>query len=265
MLKSYIKIAWRNLWKNSFHSLISSIGLVLGFVFCLLIFAYIWQEKMVNANLKNIDQQYMIGSHYKTQGYGIPLTTIGPLPKALKEEYPHLVSNYYRIDGITCIVSHDEKIYEESAALGDSTLLAMYGFELIEGDSETALKEPFSVVITEAVALKYFGTNRALNQTLSIRNFGGEKRDFNITGVLKSTSENSILRLNENMYNDIFLPISNAEYFGRSVENWGNVYIAGFIELQLEITPEMLEKPMQQLLEKHADPQLVENLVPVIS
>jgi len=264
MLKSYFKVAWRNLWKHTFHSLINIIGLAIGLIFVLLIYAYIWQEKAVNADLKNINNQYMIGSEYKKPGYGIPLTTIGALPKALKEEYPHLVADYYRFDGINCIISKDEKVFEESGALGDSTLLTMYGFDLIEGDPVKALEEPFSVVITEEVAIKYFGTNSVLNNLLTIRNFSGEKHDFKITGVLKSRAENSIINLNAGIQNSVFLPLSNAAYFGRSIENWNNVYIASFIELQSGVSPEMLKDPINQLLRKHADPQLAANLVPVL-
>ena len=264
MIKSYIKIAWRNLWKHKFHSMINMVGLAAGLIFVLLIYAYIWQEKEVNASLRNVENQYLISSEYKKPGYGIPLTTLGPLPKALKEEYPHLVANYYRIDGISCIVSHGDIVYEENAAVGDSTLLEMFGFDLVEGSTSGVLNDPFSVVITEAVAIKFFGTNRALNKTLQIRSFSGEVHDFKVTGVLKETSQNSVISLTKDMQNTIFLPTASADYFGRSIDNWNNVYIAGFVELQAGVTPDMLDRPIETLLRQHADPELASNLTPVL-
>ena len=174
---SYIKIAWRNISKKKLQNIINLIGLICGITFIMIVGAYIWDAKQVNAHLRNKDQQYLLQSTYKKEGLGIELTTLGALPKALAEEYPQLVKNYYRIDGLTCIVSNGSDKFEESASLGDPTFLSMFGFELHAGDVNTALVDPFSLVITEAAAIKYFGRIDALGEQLSIRNFKGEKHD----------------------------------------------------------------------------------------
>ncbi|RZF58095.1 ABC transporter permease [Sphingobacterium corticibacterium] len=262
MIKNYIKTAWRNIQKRKFHAIINIVGLVSSMAFVLLIAAYVWQTYQINSGLRHQDRQYILQSEYKKTGIGLELTTVGALPKALREEYPHLVANYYRIDGLTCIISNGTAVHEESVSLGDSTLLDMFGFELFEGNPSKALTSPFSVVITESAAIKYFGKKEVLGQNLTIRNFAGEKHDFVVTGVLKPTSQNSVTELNAALSSSIFLPIASEAYFGRNVDNWNTLWIAGFIELQENVQPEQLAIPIQNLLRQHANEEVATNLIP---
>ncbi len=264
MIRSHIKIAWRNLFKSKFFTVLNIVGLVSGIAFVLLIAAYIWQEYRVNSGLRNLDNQYVLQSEYREAGMGLSLTTVGPLAKTLKEEYPHLVADYYRIDGISCITSRGDKVFQESAALCDSSMLAMYGFELVDGDPKTAMGKPNSVVITKATAVKYFGRVNVVGETLVIQNFAGEKRDFAVTGVLKPMVRNSVINLTPTMDNTIFLPMSSTAYFGRDVDNWQNLWIAGFVELQEGVTPDQLVQPLKEVLARHADEQVAANLTPVL-
>src|SRR3954467_3147862 len=147
MLHNYFTIAWRNIWKHKLFSLINIIGLSVGVAFTLLIAAYVWHELNVNADLRNADNQYIIQSKWKDPNMGYPLATIAHLPQALKEQYPHLVANYYHWDGVTSNISKGDKHFRESIQVGDSTFLKTYGFKLLHGDVNTALNDPFSVVI----------------------------------------------------------------------------------------------------------------------
>ncbi|MBE8715565.1 ABC transporter permease [Sphingobacterium hungaricum] len=256
------KIAWRNLFKNKYYTLINVFGLTISLVFVLLIASYVYQAHQVNSSVKNLDNQYILQSKYQDPSMGLPLTTIGALPKTLKEDYPDLVANYYRMDGITCVVSNDELVYEESAAIGDSTFLDMFGFELLDGDAKSALTAPFSVVITEDIAVKYFSNTDAVGKNLSIRNFDGQTHDFTVTAVLKSLEDNSVTQLTASMNNKIFLPLANQEYFGRNIDSWENQYIVGFIELQKNVNPDQLTLPIKNTLKKHAEESISSNLNP---
>lgn len=262
MLKNNIKIAWRNITKRKYESLINLLGLICSITFVILVGAYVWEVHQVNSELRNKEQQYILQSNYKKEGFGIPLTSIGALPKALKEEYPQLVANYYRIDGLTCIVSHGEQVFEEGTVLGDPTLLNMFGFEIFAGNPTTALTKPFTVVITEKAAQKYFAKIDVLGQTLEIKNFNGDKQPFTITGVIKENTQNSVMHLNAAMKSDIFLPIASESYFGRSIDNWQNPYIASFIELQKGVTPEQLTTPIQELVKRNTDAEFSTNYTP---
>ena len=82
MLKNYFKIAWRNIIKSKFYSIVNITGLSTGIAFTLLIGAYVWSELQVNTKLKNDDRQYILQSKWKDENQGIELTTIGPLAKA---------------------------------------------------------------------------------------------------------------------------------------------------------------------------------------
>ena len=259
MFRNHIKIAFRYISKKKIQNLINVTGLICGITFLMIVAAYIWGAYQVNGELQNKDQQYLLQSSYKKEGMGLELTTIGALPKALKEEYPNLVANYYRIDGLTCIVSNGKDVFEENINLGDPSLLGMFGFALHEGNPNTALVNPFSVVLSEDAALKYFGKLQVIGETLTISNFQGEKHEFMVTGVIKQNAQNSIIELTPSLHAHIFLPIANQEFFGRDIDNWNNVYIPGFIELQPGISAAQLIDPINTLVQKNKDKEFAEN------
>src|SRR5258708_36373184 len=106
MLANYYKTAVRNISRSRFHAIINIVGLSVGIAFTLLIAAFCWSESRVNHQLKNADRQYFLRSVWKDKSQGLDFTTLGGLARALKENYPSLVANYYRWDGITSAVSY---------------------------------------------------------------------------------------------------------------------------------------------------------------
>ena len=263
MFRNYFKIAWRNIIKSRFYSSVNIIGLSTGIAFTLLIGAYVWSELQVNKNLKNADRQYIIQSKWKDPNQGYEIATLGPLAKALRENYPDLVANYYRFDGITSNVSKGDKSFREDIAICDSNMMNMYGFNLLHGNAATALYEPFSVVITTNKALKYFGKTDVVGQTLTIENFSGAKHDFMITGVMNKPSKNSVTWLNDDNNNQFYVSTHNLIFFGRNMD-WNNPHIAGYIELQKGITPKDLEKPIAYLIKQNAPQQVAANMTPYL-
>jgi putative ABC transport system permease protein len=257
MIKNYFKVAWRNITKHPFYSIVNIVGLFAGISFSLLIGAYIWSELQVNRQLKNFSQQYILTTVSTDPNIGYELATFGPLAKRLKEDYPNLVANYYRYDGITSIVSKEDKHFREGLQVGDSTLLKMFGFKTLYGDIQTALNDPYSVVITEDKAIKYFGRTDVIGELVSIQSFSGGDHAFKITAVLKEPSKNSIMNLTKDYPNSFFVPINAMSYFGRGdVESWGNMSIASFIELKNGITSKDLQKPLQQIMEQNVNADL---------
>ncbi len=259
MIRNYYKLALRNISRSRFYTFLNIFGLATGIAFTLLIAAYCWNEWRVNRQLKDADRQYILTSTWKDPNMGYPLATLGPLAKALKENYPGLVANYYRFDGIYAIISHGEKHFREDLAIGDSTLLTLYGFPLLQGDPRTALAAPFSVVIPDDMAVKYFGRTRVMGENLTIEDFSGGKKDFRITGVLKLPERNSVTRLNEENENKFFVPTANLSFFNRNMV-WQNRGIASYVELQKEVGPEALEAPITHLLKLNTDPSVSSNL-----
>lgn len=257
MFLNYLKIAWRNITKHRFYSLLNIVGLSTGIVFTLLIGAFVWQELQVNKKLKNSNRQCILTTVSKDPSIGYELATFGPIAKRLKEDYPNLVDNYYRWDGITSGVSKGDKYFREGLQVGDSTFLKMYGFELLYGDANTALLNPYSVVISSDKAIKYFGKADVVGETITIQSFSGSKHDFTITGILKDVSENSITHLAKDYPNYFFIPTNTLSFFGRQdLDSWGNMFIASYVQLKEGITVKDLEKPIRQLVQQHADETL---------
>ena len=265
MLRNYLKIAWRHLLKARFHSAVNILGLSIGIGFTLLIGAYVWGELAVNKKLRNADRQFIIQSNWKDPNMGLNLTTLGPLAKALREQYPDLVKNYYRWDGVTSTVSKGERIFREGLQIGDSTLLTMFGFKLLYGDAKTALNEPFSVVITSDRAKKYFGREDVVGETLAIESFSGSKHDFKITGVMEMPAGNSVIHLTPDNDNQFYIPAVSIAYFGRSLDGWNDPYRVAYLELQPNIKPADLQRPMQDLLTKNAPADIAANMRPFLS
>jgi putative ABC transport system permease protein len=264
MLKNYFKIAWRNLWKNKVFSIINIFGLSVGIAFTLLIGAYVWSELQVNRRLKNADNQYIILSKWKDPNMGGDITSIAQLPKTLKDNYPGLVANYYHLDLVTTNVSKGDSHFRESVQLGDSSLLKVYGFKLLQGDAETALNDPFSVVMTERMAIKYFGKTDVIGQTLNFESFSGDKHDFVITGVLDETPVNSVTNLNGNINSDFFFNVSAAKYFKRNLNGWNNSGTVDYVELQKGANPKGVEAAIHVLLVKNSPKNISKNLTPYL-
>jgi putative ABC transport system permease protein len=264
MLKHYLKIAWRNIVKTPFYSFINVFGLSIGMAFAFLIGAFLWSELQINKNLQNAGRQYIIQSKWKNPDMGLSFTTLGPLAKSLKEHYPDLVANYYRWDGVTSIVSRGENHFREGLQMGDSTFLSMYGFSLIEGNPATALRDPYSVVITAEKAIKYFRRTDVVGQTLTIESFSGTKHDFRITGVLNKPAENSVTYINDNNDNQIYIASRDSAFFGRSMENWTAIHIVNYIELQKGVDPKDLEKPIRHLVKMNAPERISANIQPYL-
>lgn len=261
MLQNHFKLAYRNIRKNGFYSALNVFGLWAGILFALLIGAHVWGELQVNQQLRHAERQYFLTSIWKNPNIGMDITSAGPLGKRLKETYPHLVANYYRWDGIKSDVVKGDKVFRENIQIGDSTLIPMFGFELLYGDPNNALKAPYSVVITAERALKYFGQTDVLGQTLSVRNFTGGNHEFLITGVLGDIPENSVTNLLGTESNSLFISFTTAQYFfDRNVNDWNNIIYPTYLELQPGVIAADLEKPIQQLIQTEAADFERENL-----
>ena len=260
MLASYYRTAIRQIARSRFHSFLNIIGLSMGIAFTLVVGVYGWNEWSVNRQLKNAGRQFILASEWKDPNMGYPVATLGPLAKALKDNYPSLVANYYRFDGLTVTVSNEDKDFREELAIGDSTLLTMYGFPLLHGDARTALDQPFTVVITDDQAIKIFGTTDVAGKNITIPNFSGQRLPFRITGVMQQPSRNSVTQLVAGYNaNSIFVSTANLAYFGRNMD-WANGHIANYVELQPGVTPDALAGPIAHLIKQNTDPLTAANL-----
>lgn len=268
MFRNYITIAFRHLARHKLFSMINILCLAIGITFSMLIGVYIMKEKSVDRGIRNIENQYLVKSNWKVKDMGLAITTAAPLPRALKEEYPGLVANYYRINPVTNVVSAGNKHFKENIAICDTTLVSMYGFELLHGDPSQAFRNNSSAVITEEMAVKLFGTTHALGKTVSVTGTVGTRQDFLVSAVLKklpaySTVNNFIDREGYNIY----VPFEGNQYYqgGGGAEAWGNISNVGMIELQPGVSPADLARPMAMLLSRNLPVNLKGLLVPELA
>jgi len=262
MIKNYLIIAFRNLKRNKLFSFINIICLSLGITFSLLIGVYINKEKNVNADLRNAGEQYLVKSKWKTKNLGLDITTLGPLAKAIKEEYPNLVANYYRYNPVANVVSAGDNHFKEDISIGDTTFISMYGFPLLYGNREQPFRDNRSAVITETMAKKLFGKTDVIGQTISVQTLvNNEKQDYLITAVLKDIPYNSVTGLVVKNYN-VFVPTVDNHYYqgGDPSASWNQVYEVGLIELKKGVKVKELVDPFKKILAKYAPENIRNNL-----
>ncbi|HEY4874470.1 MAG TPA: ABC transporter permease [Puia sp.] len=255
MYKSYFTIAFRHLTRHKLFSVINISCLAIGIAFSIIIGVYVLNQVKVNSDIKNLSSQYLIKSNWKDGNIGIDLTTLGPLAKTMKDEYPGLVENYYRFDPVGNIVSVGDKHFREDISIGDTTFVAMFGFPLLYGNPKQAFINDQSAVITEDLAIKYFGRKDVINKAITIQTpSDGGKHDYLISAVLKKMPYNSITNfaVSKTEY-QVYLSMFNNQYFqgGDKGDNWRNVYMVNIIELKKGVTAKDLEKPFEQTLTKY--------------
>jgi len=192
MIKNYMKIALRNLIKHKAFSLINISGLAIGMACCLLIIIFVQDELRYDKFHAKADRIYRMVSEENQRGIiaNYPLVFSG-VPPILKNEFSE-VMNFVRFDPRlnVLISSGDKKFYEERLFYADASVFEVFTFPLVKGDPETALKEPYSIVLTEKMAEKYFGGEDSMGRTLTIDN----EHDYKITGILRKISRNSHIK-----------------------------------------------------------------------
>lgn len=262
MFKNYFKIAIRHLTAHKLFSLINILCLAIGITFSIIIGTYILNQEAVNSHLKNLENQYILKSKWKTKDMGLDITTLGPLAKTLKAEYPNLVANYYRYNPVTNVVSAGDKHFKENIAIGDTTFVSMYGLSVLYGNPKQAFQNNNSAVITESMAQKLFGKKDAIGQRISVlTTVNNEHQDYTISAVLKDIFYNSVFNLVGDEYN-VFVPSVGNRYYlgGDGADNWNQVFEVGMVELQKGIFPQNLEKPLKQILAKYTPEAIQQNL-----
>lgn len=265
MFKNYFKIAIRHLTRHKLFSLINILCLSIGITFSIIIGVYVLNEEGVNGELKNVENQYIIKSKWKTKDMGLDITTLGPLAKTLRTEYPNLVADYYRYNPVTNVVSAGDKHFKQYIAIGDTTFVSMYGFPVLYGDPKQAFKNNNSAVITESLAQKLYGEKDALGQRISITTtVNNENQDYIVSAVLKDIPYNSVFNLvgDKGDRLGIFVSSVGNRYYqsGDGADNWNQLFEVGMVELKKGITPKDLEIPLKQILAKYTPETIQKNL-----
>ncbi|MFY0592767.1 ABC transporter permease [Roseivirga sp.] len=192
MIKNYLKMAWRNLIKHKGHTVINVFGLGVGMACFLLILFFVKDESSFDKFHQDYERIYRVtevnytegGENYLANAY----SAIGP---ALQNDFPEFEAFVrLHIEEFSVANGPEKKFQEPLFAFADSTFWKVLDFELLAGDEENALAAPFSIVITETMAKKYFGEKDAMGKTLKVEG----QNDFQVTGILKDLPKNSHLQ-----------------------------------------------------------------------
>src|SRR5688572_27163262 len=193
MFKNLLKIAVRSIIKDKTYSIINILGLTIGITCSLFLLMYILDELSYDRYHKHADNIYRIVSNIKEPDNAFTWAVAQiPMGEELQNNYPE-VKNAVRFigGGRTLYKNGEQQFFEEDFYLTDSTVFDMFTYEFIHGDPATALDNPFSMVITEKVAKKYFSdVQGALGKSLQ----NSQDEEFKITGVIKDVPLNSHFR-----------------------------------------------------------------------
>jgi putative ABC transport system permease protein len=198
MLKSYLTTAWRNIRKNKLFSFINVIGLSIGMAACLLILQYVNFELSYDQFNKNAADLYRVYNDRYQNGKLIQHGTItySAIGKAMQDDYPEVI-NHARVEPFgKQIISHGTKKYGDQEVLAvDNSFLTMFSYPLLAGDLRSALTAPYSSVLTEDAAYRYFGLrgNEAASAIGKTFIMGNDSMPYKVTGICRNTPENSHL------------------------------------------------------------------------
>ena len=227
MLRNYFAIALRNIRQSPLYAFINIFSLTVGLAACIVIYLFINDERSFDAfhakkaNLYRLDEvQNFTGTNLQKVALNMP--GMGP---SMIADYPEVV-NFTRFwnRGSQLFKKEEQQLLIENVRAVDSTFFDIFDFELLAGDRSTSLDDPFSLILTEETALKFFKSSEiAVGKTITIRD-----EEFKITGILKNVPENSHLQF------DALISITT---FTRKEPDFNNRWGGNFLNTYLQLQP----------------------------
>ncbi len=249
MFKNYFTIAFRNLRRSPLYSSINILGLGVGMACMLLMILFIKNELSYDSFHEKGPQLYRLTTTITEKSgekrtIGASGQVQGP---AFKEAVPEILeyTRFWDVGGFNII--GEGKSLIQQGLFADSSFFRMFGFPLLHGNPETALTDPFSIVISESTAIQYFGKTDVLGKILKVEEQGF--RPLTITGVAKQPPANSSIRF------DVVLTFQFLQSFFKD-EFWLNQYLSTFILLHPTADPEKVEEKFAPVFRAKAGDQL---------
>ncbi len=245
MFENYLKIAIRNLRRNKIYSFINIAGLSMGLACAMLIILYVKDEVSFDKFHRNVDNIYRIASYSSFQGEehkdGITGFLQGP---RFTQNVPG-IETFVRVQSGAQDIKTGTEIQSREMLFADSNFFQIFTFPLLEGNPKTCLKDPNSIVISEAEALKQFGTKDAIGKLMLVKN-DSSFAPYKVTAVVRKIPQNSSIQF------DFLMPFKETEADARNNENWFNFFLNTFVVLSPNARISTVEKQMQAYYEKDA-------------
>lgn len=252
MIKNYFKTALRIIKKHKIYSSTSIIGLAIGMACCFVIFRFLHDELNYDTFHKNAQSLYRV-VRMMPDIHGP--STRNPLAPALKKNFSEIelaVRTWLIQDPYTFLV-RDEAFRQEKMLFADPDFFRLFTFNFISGDPKTALQDPFSLVLTQSAARRYFGTENPLGKTIS---FEGEF-DLMVTAVIENVPQRSHLQFEVVIPMEGFNTLAGYIYGydasqHRITDNWKAGMLHTYLRLKDGADPRSLEQKFPDFLKKYA-------------
>ena len=244
MFKNLLKISIRTILKDKTYSLLNVTGLTIGITCSMFLLMYILHELSYDRYHKNARNIYRVVSNIKETDNAFTWAVAQiPLAEELRDNYPE-VKNAVRFFGTgrTLYKNWDKQFYEEKFFLADSTAFDMFTYDFLHGDPATALDNPFSIVLTEKTAKKYFSDiSSAVGQ--SIQNQQDE--EFKVTGVMKDVPLNSHF-----IFDGLISRNTRPDFQG----SWGNFGVFTYLHLPDGYDLSKMYTSLDKVIKEKVDP-----------
>ncbi|MEI9921658.1 MAG: ABC transporter permease [Bacteroidota bacterium] len=187
MFRNYVIASIRSLMRNKGFSALNIAGLAVGLATFSLISFYVYYETSFDKYHKNADRIFRIVEDLKTENEMLfQAASSPPMGPHFQKDYPE-VEKYVRFQNWSLLAQVGNiTSYEKNSYIVDSTVFDVFSWKLLKGDKKTALVEPYSIVLTESMAKKYFGNEDPLGQSIKM-----DYDNYKITGVMEDVPENS--------------------------------------------------------------------------
>jgi putative ABC transport system permease protein len=251
MFKNYLKIAWRNLAKNKAFTLINIAGLAIGIATCLMIILFIQNEMSYDRFNQKAEQIFRVVFRGTMNGEKMNESSVmAPVAPTLRKDFPEVMDATRLLQyGSPKIIVDNKTFKDANFAYVDSNFFQVFTLPMIKGDAKTALVDPNTVVITEAVSQKFFGNTDPIGKYLNFKDFN---QLYKITGVIKAVPVNS------HFHFDIFA--SMASLPDAKNGSWMSGSYFTYLLLQKDFDYRKLEAKLPLTVEKYMGPQLKQAL-----
>jgi putative ABC transport system permease protein len=236
MFRNYFKIAFRNFLRHKGYTFINMAGLAIGIACCILIMLWVQDELSYDRFHENAEDLYVA-----TFSNG-SIVTPTALSDYLKAEYPEVIhTSRYSGQGRNLLKYKDKEIYEEAGIMVDPDFLKMFTVRFLKGDPETALDDPDSILLSEQVALKLFGTSDPIDQTLTYNT----SLDMKVSGVFEDYPTNSHMRFR------YLIPTALAMKYNENYNTWDRNNIQTYVHLQKDTPVHSVDEKISDVVERH--------------
>ncbi|MBX7152035.1 ABC transporter permease [bacterium] len=256
MFDNYVKVALRNLRRNPMYASINILGLAIGIACATFVAIYAMNDISYDTFHAKADRIYRVVGVAESPNLGTYHNAVTPAPlvPAVLDDVPAIEQAFRLYNFNSTLCSAGEKRFIESGiVVCDPAVLKVLDIEFISGDKTTALAKPYSLIIDEETAKKYFGSEAAVGHTITLEHPGGTDV-YEITAVMKNYPGNSSLVFS--MLMPIPVGAQEPAYFA----SWNANALASYVLLQEGASREEVEKQVTATRRKHLQPDPTDKL-----